>query len=271
MSFIMAKNLFKDKLCWISGASSGIGEALAIELSKQGAKLVLSSSRPEKLERVANECLNHTDYCKMLAFDLSQPAEVEKSAKEFLHLYGTPFLLIHNGGISQRSMISETSMELHRKIMEIDFFSYVAITKIVLPKMIEAKEGYIAATSSISGKFGFPMRSAYASAKHAIQGFFETLRIEMSEHNISVTVAYPGRVRTNISFNALKADGTPHGVLDPGQAGGISSEKCAKKYIKAISKKRAEVLIGGKELLMVHIKRFFPCLFFRIVKKIKPT
>ncbi len=267
----MAKNLFKNKLCWITGASSGIGEALSVELAKQGAKLIISSNQPSELDRVCNTCIKYTKYCKQLAFDLSQPAEVELSAKKVLENYGTPYLLIHNGGISQRSLISETSMDLHRKIMEIDFFSYVMITKTVLPKMMEAREGYIVATSSISGKFGFPMRSAYASAKHAVQGFFETLRIEMLEHNIFVTVAYPGRVKTNISLNALKSDGTSHGKLDPGQAGGISPEKCAKKYIRAITKRKPEVLIGGKELLTVYIKRFAPRLFFRIVKNIKPT
>ena len=178
---------------------------------------------------------------------------------------------MNNGGISQRSEISETSIEMHRKIMEIDFFSYIIITKTVLPSMIASGGGYIAATSSISGKFGFPLRSAYASAKHAIQGFFETLRIEMLSHNISVTIAYPGRVNTKISVNALKADGSAHGTLDAGQAGGITAEKCAQQYIKAIKHRKPEILIGGKELLMVHIKRFFPRLFFKIIGNIKPT
>ncbi len=264
-------SIFKNKLCWITGASSGIGEALALELAKQGANLILSSNQPHELERVHKMCAKYTNYCKLVAFDLSKPYEVQKTAQEILSDYGTPFLLVHNGGISQRSLIAETSMDLHRKIMEIDFFSYVLITKTVLPKMMEAKEGYIAATSSISGKFGFPLRSAYASAKHAIQGFFETLRIEMLPHNISVTIAYPGRVNTNISVNALKSDGTAHGTMDPGQAGGITAEKCAKIYLSAIKKREPEVLIGGKELLMVHIKRFFPRLFFRMVSRIKPT
>jgi dehydrogenase/reductase SDR family protein 7B len=263
-------SIFKNKLCWITGASSGIGEALAVELAKEGANLILSSNQPEELERVHGKCSKLTNYCKLVAFDLSKPYEVQKTAEEIIKDYGTPFLLIHNGGISQRSLIADSSMDLHRKIMEIDFFSYVLITKTVLPSMIKANEGYIAATSSISGKFGFPLRSAYASAKHAIQGFFETLRIEMLPHNISVTIAYPGRVSTNISVNALKSDGTAHGTMDPGQAGGISAEKCAKIYLKAIKRRKPEVLIGGKELLMVHIKRFFPRLFFKLVSKIDP-
>jgi short-subunit dehydrogenase len=155
--------------------------------------------------------------------------------------------------------------------MEIDYFSYVILTKAILPGMIEAKEGCIAATSSISGKFGFPLRSGYAAAKHAIQGFFETLRIELKPHNINVTIAYPGRVNTNISLSAILKDGKAHGEMDDGQASGISAEKCAKIYLKAIAKGKPEVLIGGKELLMVHIKRLFPGIFYRVINKIKTT
>ena len=262
---------FKNKLCWVTGASSGIGEAIAIELAKEGAHLHLSSNQPKELEEVKNRCLQYTSVCHTSVFDLSNPDEVKKSAEAAVEKYGAVYLLINNGGISQRSEIIDTSIEMHRKIIEIDFFSYLIITKTVLPSMIEAGEGFIAATSSISGKFGFPLRSAYASAKHAIQGFFETLRIEMLRHNIAVTIAYPGRVNTKISMNALKADGTTHGAMDAGQAGGISAEKCAKQYIKAIKHKKPEVLIGSKELLMVPIKRFFPRIFFKIVGNIKST
>ncbi len=262
---------FKDKLCWITGASSGIGRELALQLSREGAHLVLASNDAEGLEKVRQECLQNTSICHSLVFDLANPDEVQQSASFALEKFGTPYLLINNGGISQRSLIVETSVELHRKIMEIDFFSYVIITKTVLPSMLKAGEGFIAATSSISGKFGFPLRSAYASAKHAIQGFFETLRIETLPYNISVTIAYPGRINTNISFHALTSDGKPYRKLDPGQAEGISAEKCARIYLKAIKKRKPEVLIGGKELLTVHIKRFFPSLFFKIVTKINPT
>ncbi|HON18049.1 MAG TPA: SDR family oxidoreductase [Salinivirgaceae bacterium] len=261
---------FKNKLCWITGASSGIGKALAIELAKEGADLLLASNNPQELEQVKQECLQFTSNCHTCIFDLADPEEVKSFTERALEQIGVPYLLINNGGISQRSLIVETSLDLHRKILEIDYFSYVIITTTVLPHMIQAGGGYIAATSSISGKFGFPLRSAYAAAKHAVQGFFETLRIEVMPH-ISVTIAYPGRVNTNISLNALTAEGKAHGKMDPGQAGGISSEKCAKIYLKAIKKRKPEVLIGGKELLTVYIKRFFPRLFFKIITKVKPT
>ena len=170
-----------------------------------------------------------------------------------------------------RALTWETSLDVDYRIMNVNYFGAVILTKAILPGMIERGEGYIAATSTITGKFGFPMRSAYSASKHAIQGFFETLGIELKPHNISVTIVMPGRVRTNISLNALKADGTRHGKMSPGQAGGMSPEKCAKKYLDAIYKRKREALIGGKELLMVYIRRFFPSIFFRLAQKIDPA
>ena len=263
--------IFKDKLCWVTGASSGIGEALVYELAKQGAKLIISARNVAELNRVKTHCLGLTSFCEVVSFDLSNPNEVEKIAKETITEFGSIFLLINNGGISQRALAHETPLDIDRKIMEIDFFSYVILTKAVIPGMILQKEGFIAATSSISGKFGFPYRSAYAAAKHAIQGYFETLRIELQPFGISVTIAYPGRINTNISFSAVKSDGNPHGQMDPGQANGIPAEKCAIQYIKAIEKQKPEILIGSKELLMVHIKRLCPWLFYKMINKIKPN
>lgn len=262
---------FNNRLVWITGASSGIGQALALELAKENARLILSSNNPDELSSVAEQCRKHTSFCQELPFDLSNSDEVTRAAQSVLNKHGSPFLLINNGGISQRSLAVETPVDLDRKIMEIDYFSYVILTKLVLPEMIRSGEGYIAATSSISGKFGFPLRSAYAAAKHAIQGFFETLRAELKPHNIAVTIAYPGRIRTNISLHAIDAKGKEHGTMDPGQANGLPADICAKRYIRAIKKRKPEVLIGKGELLMVHIKRLFPAIFFRIVDKIKPT
>lgn len=262
---------FKDKLVWVTGASSGIGKALALELAREGAKVLISSNDPAELEQVKEECKRFTSFCEAIPFDLSNPIEVETIAKNTIATHGDVYLLINNGGISQRSLAKDTSLELDRRIMEIDYFSYVILTKAVIPGMIRNNGGYIAATSSISGKFGFPLRSAYAAAKHAIQGFFETIRIELTPNNISVTIAYPGRVRTNISLHAVESDGKAYGQMDPGQANAMSADECAKIYLKAIRKRKPEVLIGRKELLMVHIKRFFPRLFFKLVSRIKPT
>lgn len=262
---------FKDKLVWITGASSGIGRELALRLATEGARLILSSHNAEELRPVAEECRQHTSLCEEVVFDLSCPELVERTGNEVAQQHPDLFGLINNGGISQRALAVDTPVELTRRIMEIDFFSYVVLTKAVLPNMLARGEGFIAATSSISGKFGFPLRSAYAAAKHAIQGYFETLRAELKPHNISVTVLYPGRIRTNISLHAVDGQGREHGQMDPGQLNGLPADICAKRYLNAIRCRRAEQLIGRIELLPVHIKRFFPRLFFRIVTKINPT
>ena len=213
---------FKNKTALITGASSGIGKALAAELLKQGARVIIASHNEAELKETEAE-LNNPN-CHIKVFDLSIQEEVEKAADELLEKYSVIDVLINNGGISQRSLIKDTSIDIDRKIMEIDYFSYVILTKKLLPVMLKNDGGYIAATSSISGLFGFPLRSAYAAAKHAIQGFFETLRAEHLNDNIKVTIAYPGRVKTNISLHALKKDGKPHGKMDAGQAGGVSPE-----------------------------------------------
>jgi len=262
---------FKNRQVLITGASSGIGKAITMQLAREGAKLIIADRALEGLLALKSECLNYTSFCETITFDLFKPEEVTAAATEILAKYGPIYLLVNNGGISQRSLAAETPIELDRRIMEIDFFSYIILTKAFLPSMIQQKEGYIAVTSSLSGKFGFYLRSSYSAAKHALQGYFETLRLELKPNGISVTIAYPGSINTSISVNAIEKDGKPHGVMDPAQANGMSAEDCAKHYIRAIKKGRAEVLIGGKEFIMFHLKRFFPRLFFKLIGKIKAT
>ncbi|HOC37550.1 MAG TPA: SDR family oxidoreductase [Tenuifilaceae bacterium] len=262
---------FRNRIAWVTGASSGIGKEIALALAREQAHLILSAKNPEELEVVASECRKYTPFCHEVPFDLSDPEEVERIAKSVVNTYGHIFLLINNGGISQRSLAVETPVEIDRKIMEVDYFSHVIITKTVIPGMIEAGVGYIAATSSISGKFGFMYRSAYAAAKHAIQGFFETLRVELKPYNISVTIAYPGRIRTSISLHALDKEGNEYGKMDPGQSNGLAPQKCAKRYIRAVKRRKPEILIGKSELLMVHIKRLLPSLFYKMVSRVNPV
>ncbi|MBS0010997.1 MAG: SDR family NAD(P)-dependent oxidoreductase, partial [Bacteroidales bacterium] len=126
------------------------------------------------------------------------------------------------------------------------------------------------ATSSISGRFGFPLRSAYSASKQALHGFFETLHIENRENNIRASVIIPGRVKTNISYNALTASGKEHGKMDTGQARGISAEKAARMILKGLARNKREIKVGGSELIMLYIRKFFPVIFFNIAGKIKP-
>ncbi len=258
---------FANKTCWITGASSGIGREMALLLAKENAKLILSGSNINLLEEVRGECLIHTNSCFVVPFDLSNPSEVELASRAVLKEHGPIFLLVNNGGISQRALASDTPIEIDRRIMEIDFFSHIIITKTILPGLIENKQGHIAVTSSLAGKFGTRQRSAYASAKHALQGFFESLRIELLEHNIKVTIAYPGYINTPISIRAIDAQGNSHGKMDKGQLNGIPAHICAKKFIDAIKKGKAEVVIAKKEIIMLYLKRFFPSLFFKLISK----
>ena len=256
---------------WITGASSGIGEACACRYAEQGARLVLTSSSAERLETVAAKCRElGASEVAVLPYDMSVTKGIEALVEKAWTVFKGIDIVMLNAGISQRTNVEDTSMEMVRKIMEINYFAPVAIAKELLPRMVSAGGGKIAVTTSIAGKFGFPLRCGYSSSKFALYGFFETLQAEYYNAGIKVTIVCPGRVNTNISRYALDKGGKPHGVMDPGQAGGMSPEKAAQIITRAIATGKREVLVGRKELLMVYIKRFFPALCSSLARKIKP-
>ena len=256
---------------WITGASSGIGEACACRYAVQGARLVLTSSSAERLEIVAAKCRElGASAVALLPYDLSATDGIDTLVENAWTEFNGIDIVMLNAGISQRTNVEDTSMDMVRKIMEINYFAPVAISKALLPKMVSAGGGKIAVTTSIAGKFGFPLRCGYSSSKFALYGFFETLQAEYYNAGIKVTIVCPGRVNTNISRYALDKGGKPHGVMDPGQAGGMSPEKAAQIITRAIATGKREVLVGRKELLMVYIKRFFPALCSSLARKIKP-
>lgn len=256
---------------WITGASSGIGEACACRYATQGVRLVLTSSSADRLEKVAVKCRElGASAVTVLPYDLSVIDDIDNLVEKAWNACCGIDVVMLNAGISQRTNVEDTSMDMVRKIMEINYFAPVAIAKALLPKMISAGGGKMAVTTSISGRFGFPLRCGYSSSKFALYGFFETLQAEYHDAGIKVTIVCPGRVNTNISRYALDKGGKPHGVMDPGQADGMSSEKAARIITKAIAKGKREVLVGKKELLMVYIKRFFPGLCALLSRKIKP-
>ncbi len=260
----------KDKVIWITGASSGIGEACAYQLAKEHACLILTARNTDKLTQISEKCIALGGTCKILPYDLSDIEGIPALVKNALSLYGRIDIMYNNAGISQRAKAGDTLFEVDKKIMDLNFFAPVLITKLLLPEMIKNGGGTFVTTTSISGRFGFPLRSAYSSSKHALYGFFETVLAEYYNDNIRVVMVCPGRVKTNISFYALEQNGKQHGQMDAGQAGGISSEKAAKKIVRAIQKQKPEVLVGGKELLMVYFKRFIPALNRKLARNIKP-
>ena len=262
-------NAFTGKVVWITGASSGIGEALARAFAKEGAKLVLSARRESELKRVQRECGLSDDQCLVLPLDLADTSSVENVSSQVISRFGRIDVLVNNGGMSQRSFTTDTPLEIDRKVMEVNFFGTVAVTKSILPQMLKQKSGHIVVISSIAGKFGFFYRSAYAASKHALHGFFESLRLEVEQDNIKVLLVCPGKIKTNISINAITGTGKKHDKMDESTGNGLSAEVCARQILSAIKKEKEEVFIGGKELIAVTIKRLFPGLFTKFIRRAK--
>jgi short-subunit dehydrogenase len=259
---------FTDKIIWITGASSGIGKALALELSQQDCKLILSSRREDALNEVKSQCKQPSNVV-VLPLDLADYKNMKPIAEIAISCFGKVDLLINNGGISQRSPIIETSIEVDKKLMEVDYLGTIALTKAILPHFIENKSGHYVVVSSLMGKFSSPLRSAYCGAKHALHGFFDALRLEHDKDNVKVTMICPGFVNTNVARNALTADGSKQGSQDNMTANGLDVYTFAKLMIKAIRKEKFEVYIGKFEKFGVYIKRLSPRLIHKLVLRSK--
>jgi short-subunit dehydrogenase len=261
---------FKNKIVWITGASSGIGEALACAFAREGSKLVLSARREEELQRVKNKCRLNDDDCLILPLDLSDTENISSLIETVVNKFGRIDVLVNNGGVSQRAFAKDAPLDIDRKIMEVNYFGTVAITKNILPVMLRQKQGDIVVISSVSGKFGFYLRSAYSASKHALHGFFESLRMEVHKENIRVLLVCPGRIRTEISVSAINEKGQKNGTMDKYDSNSISAEECAEKILTALKKRKEEIYVGGpRERMALRLKRFFPNLFSKIIRKQK--
>ncbi|NBO66042.1 MAG: SDR family oxidoreductase [Acidobacteria bacterium] len=260
---------FSGKVVWITGASSGIGEALVRAFSLEGARVVLSARREDELHRVAAGCAGAADHLYVLPLNLDNSSEFTDKVELVEMKFGPVDILINNGGIGQRGSVSETLIEVDRRIMETNYFGTIALTKAVLPSMLARKSGMVVVVSSLMGYLDTPLRSAYAASKHALQGYFDCLRAEVAAQGVDVLMVCPGFVRTAISLNALTPSGTKHAQMDPAQERGITSEKCADAILKAIASRKREVLIGGIEVLAIYLKRFAPGLYARIVRRVR--
>lgn len=260
--------MFDKAVVWITGASSGIGEEVARQMNRLGATVVLSARNTDKLKQI-QEDLTFPEKSMVLAVDLEKSDLFRDLAQEVYDKFGRIDYLINNGGISQRGEAASTPLSVDRRIMEINYFGNIALTKAVLPFMQKQKSGHIVVLSSIAGKFGFYLRSSYSASKHALQGFYESVLLEEAKNNIYITLVYPGKINTEISKSALNSEGIAHGVMDHNQETGMSVEECVRQMLKAVRKRKKSVLIGNKEILAVYIKRFWPRLFWRIIRKQK--
>ena len=264
-SRIKLSEIIKDKVVWVTGASSGIGKEIAIQAARAGAIVVLSARSIEKLAIVRASLPGEKHLC--LPLDLENSSNFKDLAQEVVSIFGRIDFLFNNGGISQRSEAFDTSEDVERKIMEINYFGNIALAKAILPYMRSQKSGHIIPVSSIAGKFGFYLRSSYSASKHALFGFYESLALEEEKNGIKITIAVPGKINTPISVNALNGEGRLHGVMDHNQTSGMSAHDCVKRLFKAIKSDKLEVLIGNSEIKAVTLKRFLPKLFWRIIKK----
>ncbi len=246
------------KTVWITGASSGIGEALAKAFAAQGAAVILSGRRVEELERVAGQLDGETLVLPFEATDYDALPSVVERAQDWR---GGIDMLVNNAGISQRSLGLDTQFDVYRRLMEIDFFAPLRLTQLVLPAMVARGSGHLMAISSVAGKVGSPLRTGYCAAKHAVVGYFDALRAEIDRHGIKVTVVTPGFVRTAIAANAVQGDGSTRGYSDENIDAGISPEEAAEQIMAGLAAGQREIPAGkpgGGEMMLLDMKRQNP-------------
>jgi len=256
-----------NQVIWITGASSGIGEALVYAYDALGAKLIISSRNGEQLHKVQANCVNQANIA-VLPLDLESLDSLPGKAESALTIFGHIDMLINSGGISQRALAMETALATEQRLMTVNFWGTVTLTKALLPHLLTRNSGHIVCISSLVGKFGTPLRSAYAASKHALHGYFDSLRAELPE-TINISIICPGFIKTNVTINALTADGSAQGTMDTAQENGMLPATCAKEIIKALKRKKQEAYIGGRETKGVFLKRFLPKLFAKIIRKAK--
>ncbi|KRT83018.1 dehydrogenase [Oryctes borbonicus] len=261
-------NKLSGKVVVITGASSGLGEALAHEFYKRGCQLVLCSRRRQELDRVRTDLLKiyptvPTHHPIIMPMDLSDINSLSKVIDDILELTGRIDILVNNGGISHRGTVLETKPDVDIKIMLVNYFGAAALTKAVLRSMISQHSGHIVQVSSIQGLIGIPHRSAYAASKHALQAFSDCLRAEVSEHNIDVTVVSPGYIKTRLSLNAVTASGTAYGQMDKSTEQGQSPSEIAEEIVKAVVQKKKEAILAELVPKMgVFLRKYLPDLYF---------
>ena len=256
---------FKGKTVLITGGGSGIGEAMAYQYAMKGTNVILTGRRMETLEKVQQKCLALGVQAWCRTVDMEKPESID-ALVEWINAEGhkIDFLLL-NAGISQRALTLETDISVDRRLMEVNYFGGIYLVK-ALKDMFLERGVHIAVVSSVSGVFGFPVRSAYCASKHAIHGFYETIALEYPQ--IRTTILIPGRIHTDVSKNALDGNGKATGIMDPGQANGYDVDKCARKAIKAIARGRHQKVIGGFDTIMVPFYKYIPCLFRLIARNV---
>jgi len=257
---------FTEKVVWVTGASSGIGEELVYQLNKRDCKLIISARRESRLEEVRLQC-EKPENVQVLPVDITKYELAHQLVDKAVQLFGKVDILVNNAGVSQRSLIIDTDLKVYKQMMDINYLGTVALTKALLPYFVANKSGHFVVVSSLMGKFSSPYRSGYCGAKHALHGFFDALRMEHDPDAIDVTMVCPGFVQTDVAKNALTEDGSPQNTNDEATQKGLPVAVFCSKMIQAMEKKKFEVYIGGDEVKGIFMKRFFPKKLHRLVLK----
>ncbi|GAA5015222.1 SDR family NAD(P)-dependent oxidoreductase [Acinetobacter puyangensis] len=257
----------KKQTVWITGASSGIGAALAQVFAAQGATVILTARRLDQLEAVRAK-LSNPDQHHCIALDITDFEQVDQTVKAVFAKFSTVDVLINNAGLSQRALIADTSMDTERKIMEVDYFAQVNLSKQVLPYFVQQKSGQLAFVSSVAGLLGTQYRASYSAAKAAIHMWANSCRAEYAEQGINVSVIFPGFVQTDVAKNALNGAGQPQGYEDEATENGLSAEDFARQVVQALTAKQEYIVVGGsKEKLGVLVSRLSPKLLYKMIRK----
>lgn len=261
----MAGDRFNGKVVWITGASSGIGRALAFAFDRAGARLILSARDSQSLEPVRQACRAPAEV-HLLPFDLAALDTIPQHAEQALGWWGHVDYMVHNAGVALRDRMVDTPLRLDQQVMATNYFGPVALTKALLPSMLQRQSGCYVVVSSLTGKYGAPQLSSYSASKHALHGCFESLRAEVHDRHIQITIVIPGIIRTPIVQHALTGSGATYGKTMPAYERGMDPNICAARILRAVSRHKEEALIGGWELSSLYLKRFFPTLLSVLVR-----
>ncbi|MBO6574713.1 MAG: SDR family NAD(P)-dependent oxidoreductase [Rhodothermales bacterium] len=255
-----------SKRIWITGASYGIGEALAVEYAAQGANVVLSARSADRLEETRLRCERPDDHLVYpldnLDFDRHEAAVAEVEER-----FGPIDIMVLNAGIGQRGAELESTLDITRKIMDVNFTGTASLGRHIARHMVRRKAGHIVVTSSVLGRLAIPGSASYSASKFALHGFFEGLRAELYPSNVHVTLVCPGYINTEITLHAVQGDGSKFGVIDHNHTYGMPADVCARKVVRAVKRKKAVFLVGGKETWGVYAAQYLPALTRRLTRR----
>jgi short-subunit dehydrogenase len=252
------------KRVWIVGASSGIGEALVRILVENGASLVISARNEPKLRKLKSAFPSSS--IEVLPVDVEDHSVLSFATDRASEVYGGLDYVFLNAGMTVRDLVADTELDVERKIMDINFWGPVAITKAILKNRSPGSPLHLVLTSSLSGKYGVPKLAAYAGSKHALQGYFDSLRAETYGSGLFVHLVIPGFIRTNITVAGLRGDGSRSGKMQAALADGMEPEVCARGILRGLERGREEFVVGGSERFTVLLNRIFPGMMKRLIR-----